>query len=70
MLRRTLRISDFVLRKFKTLSVKPCINREDNSKRSQFSYTFIVVEITMKFLAFVNPPYIYQDLLVQNSWIN
>ena len=49
-----------VMRTCKTLSRKPCINREDKSKRSQLSYTYIVVTITMKFLEFVIPAYIYQ----------
>ena len=46
----------------KTVSIKPYINREDQSEISQFSYTTIVVTITMQFLTVVTPPSIYQYL--------
>ena len=43
----------------KTVSRKSCINREDNIKRSQFSYIDIVVTRIMKFLSVVIPTSIY-----------
>ena len=49
-----------VLMTFKTVSIKQCINIEDKSKISQFSYTVIVVSLTIKFLAVVTLPYIYK----------
>ena len=49
------------------MSRNPCINREDNIKISQFSYTAIVITITMKFLVVVNPLYIYQH---QSNWVD
>ena len=49
-----------VLRTCKTVSIKPCINREYNSKISYFSYIVIVVSRIMKFLEVVTPPYIDQ----------
>ena len=45
------------------MSRKPCINREDNSKSSQFSYTVIVIVRTMKLLEVVTLPYIYQIVM-------
>ena len=47
------------LRTCKTVSRKICINREDKSKSSQFSYIDIVVTIKMKFLAVVTLPSIH-----------
>ena len=44
----------------KKVSRKIFINRESKSKSSQFSYSVTVVERTMKFLAVVTPPYVYQ----------
>ena len=53
----------------KIVSRKKCIHREYESKSSQFSYTFIVVARTMKFLAVVTPPYIYRGYSTQKtSW--
>ena len=49
------------LRTCKTVSRKPCINRVDKMKISQFSYTTIVVTITMKFLAVLTTTSIYHD---------
>ena len=51
------------LRTYKTVSIKPCKNREDKSKISQFSYTVIFVTIPTKFLEVVTPPSIYQLLI-------
>ena len=45
----------------KTVSIKPCINREDKSKISQFSYTVIVVTISMNLLVVVTPQSVYQN---------
>ena len=61
MTKRTLRtVLIIVLRTCITVSRKPCINREDNIKISQFSYKAIVVTRTMSLLVFVTPQYIYQ----------
>ena len=46
----------------KTIPVKQCTNREDNTKISKFSSTIVVVARTMKVLAVVTPPYIYQNI--------
>ena len=54
-----------VLRTCKTVSINPCISREDNSKITQCSYKSIVVTKTMKFLAIVTPLSIYQILYSQ-----
>ena len=51
----------------KIVSRNPCINREDNIKISQFSYTAIVITITMKLLVVVNPLSIYQH---QSNWVD
>ena len=51
--------SENFLRICTTVSRKTYINIEDKSKRSQFSYTGIVVVITMKLLEVVTQPYIY-----------
>ena len=48
------------MRTCKTVSIKPYTNREDGSEISQFSYTDIVVTITMKFLEVLTPPSIYR----------
>ena len=59
-LRRTLKtVLIIFLRTCKTVSRKSCIKIEDKNKISEFSYTVIVVEITMKFLVFIIPPSIY-----------
>ena len=47
-----------VLRACKTVSIKPCINREDKSTISPISYVAIFVTSTVKFLVVVTPPYI------------
>ena len=47
------------LKTCKTVSIKPCINREDKSNSSQFSYTDIFLTKTMKFLEVLTPPSIY-----------
>ena len=52
------------LRKFEKVSRKPCINGKDNRKSSKFNYTVIDVARTMKFLAVVNQPYIYQNKII------
>ena len=58
--KRTLKtILIIVLRTCKTVSRKPYINRQDNSKISQFSYSVTVVSITIKLLEVVAPPSIY-----------
>ena len=43
----------------KTVSIKPFINIESNSKRSEFGYSVTEVERKNNFLAVVTPPYIY-----------
>ena len=48
-----------VLRTCKTVSRKLCINREDSRKISQFSYTVIVVEISIKFIAALSSSFIH-----------
>ena len=53
-------VLNFFLRTRKTVSRKPCINRDNKSKISQFICTVIVVTRTMKFLGVVTPQYIYQ----------
>ena len=45
----------------KTVSIKPCINREYKIKSSQFGYIVIGISMTMNFLAVVTPPYIYHN---------
>ena len=52
----------------KTVSRKPCINREDNIKISQFNYTAIVLIITMKLLSVVTSPSIYQNIQDPIVW--
>ena len=47
------------LKTCKTMSIKPCINRQDKSYRSQFVYTDIVVTRLMKLPEVVTPSYIY-----------
>ena len=47
------------LRTCKTVSRKPYINIEINSRISKFSYKFIVVKRKIKLLAVVTPPDIY-----------
>ena len=44
----------------KTVSIKPCINREDKSKSLTFSYIVTVVVRKIMFLSVLTPPYIYQ----------
>ena len=46
----------------KPASRKLCLNIEDKNESSQFIYTSIIVTITIKLLAFVTPPSIYQFL--------
>ena len=48
-----------VLRTCEKVSIKPCMNREDNIKISQSIYSIIVVARAMKFLSAVTPTYIY-----------
>ena len=59
----TKRTLNFFLRIFlrtcKTVSRKPCMNREDKSKITHFSYTFILIKVTTKLPEVVIPPYIY-----------
>ena len=51
------------------MSIKQCINREDKTERSLFSYTDIVVTRTMNFLEVVTPPSIYNSFSTQkNFW--
>ena len=47
----------------KTVSIKPCINRENRSRISKFSYTVIVLTRTTKFLEVVIPPDNYQTVI-------
>ena len=55
----------FCMIKCETVSRKPCINIEDKSKSSQFSYKSIVVTIKIQFLSVVTPPYIYHFCVPQ-----
>ena len=57
MIKRTLiTVPIIVLIKCKTVSRKPCINREDKSERSQFIFTDILVTRTTYFVVVVAPP--------------
>ena len=58
-MKRTLKtVLRMVMRTYKTVSIKPCINREDKSTISPISYVAIFVTRTVKFLVVVTPPYI------------
>ena len=59
-----------VLGTCKTVSRKPCINREDKSMSSKFSYASIVLTRKMKLLEFVMPPYIYQYYFLKILFLN
>ena len=48
-----------VMRTYKTVLIKPCINRKDKSTISPFSYAGFSVKRTVNFLVVVTPPYIY-----------
>ena len=61
MMKRTLKnVLRTALKTCKSVSRKPCINREDESERSQFIYTAIFVIIKMNLLAVITQPSIYQ----------
>ena len=49
-----------VMRTCKIVKIKPWINTEDKSNISLCIYTVIVFTRTMKFLAVLTPPSIYQ----------
>ena len=53
-----------VLRTYKTVPRKPCINREDKRKISHFSFSVTDVERTIKLLAVVIPTYIYHICII------
>ena len=61
-------VLNIVLRACKTVSIRPCISREYKIKISKFSYTVIVVAITLKFLAVVTPPYIYHGFSTRKTF--
>ena len=60
-------ILGIVLRTCKTVSIKPCINRLDKSKISQFSYKVIFVARKIKFLLVVTPPSIYHGFSTRKT---
>ena len=49
---------------YKTMSIKPCINRESERRISHVSYTVILVTRIINFLAVVSPLDTYQILTV------
>ena len=57
------------MRTCKTVSRKPCINREAKSRKSQLSYSVTVVETTMKLLAVVKPPSSYNGFSTQKMFL-
>ena len=71
MKRKLITVLIIFLRTCKTVSIKPCINREDKRKSSKFSYKVIVVTQTMKFLAVVKTHSIYHGCSTQKMfWEN
>ena len=54
-----------VMRTWKTVSIKPCINREDKIMSSQFRYADIAVIIRMNFLSVVKLTPIYYGWYTQ-----
>ena len=62
-------VRSIFMRICKSLSRKPCINRAYTSKSSYFSYTYIVVTRTIKFLSVITPPYIIMVAPIRRSSI-